>query len=185
MNGIEAVLGHDRDVLISASTAAGKTEAVFLPLLTRAVGTGNSGSFHPLRQPAQGADQRPTQAALNCWTERLELPVAKWHGDAPPGPKARIMKSPAGVVLITPESIEALFLRRTRDAERLFAGLDAIVIDELHAFLQGPRGLHLASLLRRIDLLIGRRVRRIGPFGDLGGYDLRRDMDEPAGARHR
>ena len=36
VNGIEAVLEHDRHVLISASTAAGKTEAVFLPLLTRA-----------------------------------------------------------------------------------------------------------------------------------------------------
>ena len=161
VSGIEAVLGHDRDVLISASTAAGKTEAVFLPLLTRAAERETPGLsilyVSPLKALINDQHRR-----LELLTERLELPVAKWHGDAPAGPKARIMKSPGGVVLITPESVEALFLRRTRDAERLFAGLDAIVIDELHAFLQGPRGLHLASLLRRIDLLIGRRVRRIG-----------------------
>ena len=167
VNGIEAVLEHDRDVLISASTAAGKTEAVFLPLLTRAAEREAPGLsvlyVSPLKALINDQHRR-----LELLSERLELPAAKWHGDAPAGPKARIMKSPAGVVLITPESIEALFLRRTRDAERLFAGLDAIIIDELHAFLQGPRGLHLASLLRRIDLLIGRRVRRIGLSATLG-----------------
>lgn len=160
-------MGHDRDVLVSASTAAGKTEAVFLPLLTRAAERDTAGLsvlyISPLKALINDQHRR-----LELLAERLELPVARWHGDAPAGPKARMMKSPSGVVLITPESVEALFLRRTRDAERLFAGLEAIVIDELHAFLQGPRGLHLASLLRRIDLLIGRRVRRIGLSATLG-----------------
>lgn len=166
VRAIGAVLGHDRDVVISASTAAGKTEAVFLPLLTRAADKGPGLSvlyISPLKALINDQARR-----LDLLCERLELPVVRWHGDAPQGPKRRMRTAPKGVVLITPESIEALFLRRTDEIARLFGGVDAVVIDELHAFLTGPRGLHLFSLLRRIDQAVGRRLRRIGLSATLG-----------------
>src|SRR3546814_6754390 len=71
--------------------------------------------------------------------ERMEVDVVRWHGDAPQSAKKRTLKNPRGVALITPESIEALFVRRPRDAYALFQSLEFIVIDELHAFMQGPR----------------------------------------------
>lgn len=167
---IQSVLDHERDVLVSAATAAGKTEAAFLPLLTRAVDRIEPGVsvlyISPLKALINDQHRR-----LDLLCERLDLGLVKWHGDAPQGPKRQVMRSPRGVVLITPESIEAMFLRRSRDAEALLGRLDAVVIDELHAFMQGPRGLHLASLLRRIDLMSARRPRRIGlsaTIGDLG-----------------
>lgn len=164
---ISAILTGDEDVLICAATAAGKTEAAFLPLLTQAASREAPGLailyVSPLKALINDQARR-----LDGLCETLGLPLVRWHGDAPQGPKTRTFKHPRGVALITPESIEAMLVRRPADARRLFGALDAIVIDELHAFLRGPRGLHLASLLRRIDALADRRPRRIGLSATIG-----------------
>lgn len=167
---IGAILDRTDDVIIAATTAAGKTEAAFLPLLTQTATRETPGLsilyVSPLKALINDQFRR-----LDLLCERLQIDVVRWHGDAQQSAKRRTLREPRGVALITPESIEALFLRRSRDAQSLFGSLDAIVIDELHAFLQGPRGLHLASLLRRIDLMAGRRARRVGlsaTLGDLG-----------------
>ncbi|WP_312082827.1 DEAD/DEAH box helicase [Brevundimonas sp.] len=164
---IDTVLGGETDVIISAATAAGKTEAAFLPLLSRVAEREDEGLsilyVSPLKALINDQHRR-----LDGLCERLGLPAVRWHGDAPAGPKQRLLKTPAGVVFITPESIEALFLRRSAEVPRLFGRIDAVVIDELHAFLQGPRGLHLACLLRRIELATGQRPRRIGLSATLG-----------------
>ncbi len=163
---IRAILGGDADVLIAAATAAGKTEAAFLPLLGRAAERQEGGVailyIAPLKALINDQARR-----LGGLCDDLDLPLVRWHGDAPTGPKQHMRRSPRGVVLITPESIEAMLIRRPADARRMFATLDAIVIDELHAFLRGPRGLHLAALLRRIDALC-MRSRRIGLSATIG-----------------
>lgn len=163
---IQAILDSDGDVLIAAATAAGKTEAAFLPLLGRAADREADGIailyIAPLKALINDQARR-----LGNLCDDLGLPLVRWHGDAPQGPKERVRRNPRGVILITPESIEAMLIRRPADARRMFATLDAIVIDELHAFLRGPRGLHLAALLRRIDAL-GTRSRRIGLSATIG-----------------
>ena len=164
---IRTILGSGSDVVIMAATASGKTEAAFLPLLTQAVASGPGGLrilyVSPLKALINDQYRR-----LELLCERLEMPLTRWHGDAPGGAKTRLLGRPAGVALITPESIEALLLRRPAEAAHLFRGLESIVIDELHAFLKGPRGLHLASLLRRVDKLCDARPRRVGLSATLG-----------------
>lgn len=168
------ILGSGSDVVIMAATASGKTEAAFLPLLTQAAASGPGGLrllyVSPLKALINDQYRR-----LELLCERLEMPLTRWHGDAPAGAKRRLLSRPAGVALITPESIEALLLRRPAEAAHLFRGLDSIVIDELHAFLKGPRGLHLASLLRRVEKLCNTRPRRVGLSATLG--------DETSGKR--
>lgn len=175
---VTEILDHDDDVLIAAATAAGKTEAVFLPLLTRVADREEPGLsilyVSPLKALINDQFRR-----LDLLTERIGIPVVRWHGDAPQSAKRRTVASPEGIALITPESIEALFIRRPLDAYRLLASLDAIVIDELHAFLQGPRGLHLASLLQRIDHCAGTRCRRIGLSATLGDFSAARAWLHP------
>lgn len=167
---IRTVLDTRDDVIVMAGTASGKTEAAFLPLLTQTAEASRPGLkllyISPLKALINDQFRR-----LELLCERLSLPLTKWHGDAPQGPKTRLLRAPAGVALITPESIEALLLRKPADAARLFSGVEAIVVDELHAFLQGPRGLHLASLLRRLDLIFVSRARRIGLSATLGDAD--------------
>jgi ATP-dependent helicase Lhr and Lhr-like helicase len=164
-------LSHShRDLLISATTAAGKTEAAFLPLLGKTAARREAGVsilyVAPLKALINDQFKR-----LGSLCEKLETQVVRWHGDAPQGPKNATLKKPSGIVLITPESIEAMLIRRPASAEALFGDLDAIIVDELHAFLQGPRGLHLSSLLHRIELLNDRRPQRIGLSATMGDLE--------------
>lgn len=167
VQGVAAVLGGEDDVLIAAATAAGKTEAAFLPVLTRIAGRSEPGLsvlyISPLKALINDQFRR-----LGQLCESMELPIVRWHGDAPRGPKTKMLAKPAGIALITPESIEALLIRRPAEAQRLFGSLDFIIIDELHAFMTGPRGLHLASLLKRIDAFGPRPARRIGLSATIG-----------------
>ncbi|TPG53640.1 DEAD/DEAH box helicase [Roseomonas nepalensis] len=155
------------DVLVSASTAAGKTEAAFLPVLSEVADEPVHGLAVLYVAPLKALiNDQFGRLELLC--ERLELPVVRWHGDAPSSAKTKLLAKPHGVVLITPESIEALFCRRPAAARTLFGNLRFIIIDELHAFLAGPRGIHLASLLRRIDTAAASPARRIGLSATLG-----------------
>jgi ATP-dependent helicase Lhr and Lhr-like helicase len=162
-----SVLDGDRDILIAATTAAGKTEAAFLPILTHVAERKEPGFsvlyISPLKALINDQFKR-----LDELCENMGVPVVKWHGDAPQSKKKKALSKPEGVALITPESIEAMFTRRPGDAKRLLSGAAFIVIDELHSFLQGPRGLHVASLLRRIDAMSERPARRIGLSATIG-----------------
>jgi ATP-dependent helicase Lhr and Lhr-like helicase len=176
---IGAVLGSDGDVLIAASTAAGKTEAAFLPVLT-AIADRTAPGFSVLYVSPLKALINDQFRRLGELCESMEIPVVKWHGDASQADKKRARAKPAGVALITPESIEAMFVRRPGDVGRLLAGADFIVVDELHSFLQGPRGLHVASLLRRIDALSKRPARRIGLSATIGDLEQARAWLRPS-----
>lgn len=168
---ISAVLGGDGDVLIAAATAAGKTEAAFLPVLT-AVADRKERGFSVLYVSPLKALINDQFRRLDQLCERLEIETVRWHGDAPQSAKDRARKTPRGAILITPESIEAMLIRRPGDALKMLGTLDFVVIDELHAFMKGPRGLHLASLLRRLDALTGKRARRVGLSATIGDLKM-------------
>lgn len=175
-----------RDAVISATTAGGKTEAAFLPLLSRVAASHNvydadtrTGGFDILYIA-------PIKALINDQKGRLEgmgrdagIEVVPWHGDAPAGAKARAMKRPTGCLLITPESLESMLMRKSRDIPRLFGKLTAIVIDELHAFIDDPRGRQLQSVLHRIDTITGRKPARLGLSATLADMKLAADFLRP------
>jgi len=150
---IPAVLAGG-DVVISARTAAGKTEAAFLPLLSRITASGRiADGFAVLYVSPLKALINDQHRRLESLCEACDIALHKWHGDVNEEAKARARKRPSGVVLITPESLEALLVRRGGAARGLFGRLDAVVIDELHAFIGTERGMQLLSILTRIDLL--------------------------------
>jgi ATP-dependent Lhr-like helicase len=165
----KAILTSSNDVIISAATAAGKTEAAFLPLLTQAASRQKGVSVLCIS---------PRKALINDQDRRLErpakqvgVPLRKWHGEASKTGKTALFNNPLGVVLMTPESLEGRLICQPTKMKRVFGNLDAILIDEFHDFLEGPRGLQLASLLARLDDLCGQRARRIALSATLG--DLR------------
>lgn len=179
-----AILDGGDDVIIAASTAGGKTEAAFLPLISdvldapQAKGPGFDLLYiGPLK--ALITDQA---ARLEDICRDAELPVVPWHGDVSQSVKTRALRSPGGVLMITPESLEALFVRRGLELPRLFRGVRAVVIDELHSVLDTERGVQLRSLLTRMELSIGRPVRRIGLSATLGDMQLAKAYLRPDGA---
>lgn len=166
----------DADLIIAASTASGKTEAAFLPIVSRLArsepipGQG----FHALYVSPLRALINDQFRRIESLCDELEIPVVKWHGDVAAATKARARRSAAGIVLITPESLEALLVRSGVECRRLFGRLQHIVIDELHAFFDVPRGKQLQSLLHRVELAANRRIPRVGLSATLG------DMGEAA-----
>ncbi|RKH06413.1 DEAD/DEAH box helicase [Corallococcus sp. CA047B] len=175
---ISPIQGGTRDVILSASTASGKTEAAFLPICSRlAEGAGGS-----VRAIYIG----PLKALINDQFERLEglceglgIPVHRWHGDVSQGHKTRLLKFPSGILLITPESLEALFIRQGPALKGLLSALEHVVVDELHAFIGTERGCQLQSLLHRLELLLRRKVPRVGLSATLGDMSMAADFLRP------
>jgi Lhr-like helicase len=169
----ELIIAGERDVIIASATASGKTEAALLPICSVLA-----------RQRELGADAgvaalyvSPLKALINDQYDRvadlaepLDLQVQRWHGDAPASGKARVLRAPAGLLLITPESLEALFVRHADRVPRVFGGLRYVLVDELHSFLGTERGAQLQSLLHRVEAATRRRVPRVALSATLGDY---------------
>ena len=75
--------------------------------------------------------------------------AAIWHGDIGDAERERVIAEPPDVLPTTPESIEAMLMSRRVESERLFGGVQAIVVDEIHAFAGDDRGLAPAGDLWR------------------------------------
>lgn len=173
VRSIQAIYDSNDDVIVAASTAGGKTESAFLPLISQVLDDPIKGSGFDLLYIG------PLKALITDQAMRLEgicreaeLPVTPWHGDVSQSIKARALKRPKGILLITPESLEALFIRRGLEIQRLFGRTRAIVIDELHTVLDSERGVQLRSLLTRLELAIERPIRRVGLSATLGDMEL-------------
>jgi ATP-dependent Lhr-like helicase len=147
-----------------------KTEAAFLPLISEVLeeDVGGSGGFDLLYIAPLKALITDQANRLEAICQEAELPVVPWHGDVAASIKTRATKRPRGILLITPESLEALFIRRGLDVPRLFRSVRAVILDEVHTMLDSERGVQLRSLLTRLELAIGRPVRRIGLSATLG-----------------
>ena len=164
---IDAILAGTGDVLIMAATAGGKSEAAFLPICSTLVGAA-TGSVRALAIS-------PVKALINDQFERLErlcesldIAVHRWHGDVAAVQKTDLVADPRGLLLITPESLEALCVLHGPQLPRLFAALAYVVIDEVHAFLGSARGRQVQSLLHRLETRLERPVPRIALSATLG-----------------
>lgn len=152
-NAIPAILAGDRDVLISAGTAAGKTEAFFLPACSATADiTGGFGIVYISPLKALINDQYRRLESLG---EALDMPVTPWHGDVPQSRKQKARANPSGILLITPESLEYLLINSSGWLKQAFSPVAYVVIDEFHAFIGTERGMQLLSLLNRIDHVLG------------------------------
>ena len=167
----EAIFGTDDNVLLSASTASGKTEAAFFPILTE---------FWENPPATVGAIYiGPLKALINDQFLRLtdlcdeaHIPVWHWHGDVSASHKRRMMKHPSGILQITPESLEAMLLHRHSAIASLFGDLRYVVIDEVHSLLRGDRGGQTLCCIERLSRIAGVQPRRIGLSATIGEPEL-------------
>lgn len=167
---IDAILGCASSVLLSANTAAGKTEAALLPIFSRMVEdtTPSLCLFaSPLRALINDQDPR-----LRGMAETVGIDVFPWHGEISQSRKRRFEACRTGVLIITPESLEAMLLRHGYQAAFLFEHLKYVVIDEFHAFIGNERGRQLRSLIRRLEVVLGRDLARIALSATLGDMNL-------------
>ncbi len=163
----EALFGTEENVLLTASTASGKTEAAFFPILTlldenpsRTVGVLYIAPLKALINDQFGR--------LNELCEEEGIPVTRWHGDAAQSKKRKLLKKPSGILQITPESLESLMINKHMEIPSLFGDLRFIVIDEIHSLLRADRGLQTFCLIERLCRLAGCSPRRVGLSATIG-----------------
>jgi ATP-dependent Lhr-like helicase len=167
----QVIFETDAHLLIAAGTAAGKTEAAFLPVLTL---------LHEQPSTSVGILYiSPIKALINDQFDRLnailkdaEIPVWYWHGDVSAKHKKQLLKEAQGILQITPESLESLLINQYGQLNRLFGDLRFIIIDEIHAFMGSERGYQILCQLSRLAKATNNQPRRIGLSATLGDCRL-------------
>ncbi len=166
-------IADQKNTLVIAPTGSGKTLAAFLWALDSLAGATEKPKgtrvlyVSPLKALAVDVERnlRTPLAGLTRIAERHGLPppeisVGVRSGDTPPVQRRQLIAHPPDVLITTPES---LFLMLTSAARETLAGVQTVIVDEIHAIAGGKRGAHLAVSLERLDeLREGRPAQRIG-----------------------
>ncbi|MBR0398911.1 MAG: DEAD/DEAH box helicase [Eubacterium sp.] len=162
-----AIFGTDENVLLTASTASGKTEAAFFPILTL-LDENPSATVGVLYIAPLKALINDQFGRLNELCEEAGIAVNRWHGDVAQSRKRKLLRKPSGILQITPESLESLLINKHMEIPSLFGDLRFIVIDEIHSLLRADRGLQTFCLIERLCRLAGCNPRRIGLSATIG-----------------
>ncbi len=163
----DAIFNTEENVLLTASTASGKTEAALFPILTL-LEENPSASVGVLYIAPLKALINDQFGRLGELCEEAGIPVTRWHGDASQTQKRKLLRKPAGILQITPESLESLLINKHMEIPSLFGDLRFIVIDEIHSLLRGDRGWQTFCLIERLCALAGCNPRRIGLSATIG-----------------
>jgi ATP-dependent Lhr-like helicase len=171
---IQKILSTNENYILASRTASGKTEAAFLPILSKV-------NFN--EQGVQVLYISPLIALINDQFYRIEelckyldVEVTKWHGEASKSQKDKLIKNPRGIVLITPESLEAMFVNAPFNVKGLFSNLKFVVIDEIHSFIGTDRGVQLKSILSRLQEVNTNKFNIVGLSATIGDYNEAKRM---------
>ncbi len=170
----EVILDEDCNLLLTTSTASGKTEAAFFPILADL-----------WEHPASTVGAlyiAPLKSLINDQFYRMEellaqsgIKVTHWHGDVSASHKKKLLDHPSGILQMTPESLESMLINRSNDLVRLFGDLRYIVIDEIHTLTGSDRGNQILCQMARLGHIIGHHPRRIGLSATVGEPSLSAD----------
>ncbi|MFD8416323.1 ATP-dependent helicase [Streptomyces sp. NPDC059650] len=173
--GAWRAIGEGSDVLVVAPTGSGKTLAAFLAALDRLAAEPVPAEpkkrcrvlyVSPLKALAVDVERnlRSPLTGIRQESVRLGLPepdvrVGIRSGDTPAAERRGLANRPPDILITTPES---LFLMLTSSTREALAGVETVILDEVHAVAGTKRGAHLALSLERLDELLPRPARRIG-----------------------
>jgi ATP-dependent Lhr-like helicase len=168
-------IARGEHVLVSAPTGSGKTLAAFLWALDRLSGDGGAaaerasargvGAAADAKSPGASGTRvvyvSPLKALAYDIERNLRAPlrgigaeevrVGIRTGDTPQRERAAMLRNPPDILVTTPES---LYLLLTSQARRTLMGVEAVIVDEIHAVAQSKRGSHLALTLERLQALV-------------------------------
>ena len=153
------------DVLVIAPTAGGKSEASLIPVMDDILKNGRKGIsclyLSPLKALINDQEDR-----FRAFCVPTGLSVMKWHGDVPKGDRGWKDDEAPHFLMITPESLEVLLQEKNLSKE--LCNLRYVIVDELHAFVESERGVHMKILLDRLDCITGSPLQRIGLSATVG-----------------
>ncbi len=172
LDAASVIFESEDNLLLSSSTASGKTEAVFFPILSELC------ALPLVSDGVKVLYIAPLKSLINDQFYRMEdlldesgIPVFHWHGDVGSSQKTKLLKNPEGILQITPESLESMLVNRANDIPRLFSRLRYVIIDEVHTMIGSDRGNQVICLLSRLSRLAGCHPRRIGLSATIGDLE--------------
>jgi ATP-dependent helicase Lhr and Lhr-like helicase len=150
-------IARGEHVLLSAPTGSGKTLAAFLWALDRLSVANRAGGastrvvyISPLKALAYDIE-RNLRTPLRGIGIADTVSLAIRTGDTPQRERAAMVRNPPDILITTPES---LYLILTSQARAMLTGVEAVIVDEIHAVAATKRGSHLALTLERLDALV-------------------------------
>ena len=174
-------IARGEHVLVSAPTGSGKTLAAFLWALDRLSGGAASDSasaggtrvvyVSPLKALAYDIERNLRAPLRGIGAE--DVRVAIRTGDTPQRERVAMVRNPPDILVTTPES---LYLILTSQARSMLRGVEAVIVDEIHAVAHSKRGSHLALTLERLEAHVGAPIQRIGlsatqnPLEEIGRF---------------
>ena len=164
------------NTLIAAPTGSGKTLAAFLVCIDDLVRRSRAGT---LEDKIYVVYVSPLKALGNDIHRNLEVPLAEFSarlasagepplpvramvrtGDTPAAQRQAMLRRPPHILVTTPESLYLLLT--SEKSRRMLAGVETVIVDEIHALVRDKRGSHLAVSLERLEALCPRPPVRIG-----------------------
>src|SRR3954468_6503264 len=170
--GWPAIVDGDH-TLICAPTGSGKTLAAFLWGIDRLVTSPTPDKLRrtrvlyisPLRALAFDVEKnlRAPLKGIELAAERLGVPfneptIGVRTGDTLAKERQSLIRRPPDLLITTPES---LYLMLTSSAQETLVGVEAVIVDEIHALAPTKRGAHLMLSLERLEELTDRPPQRI------------------------
>ena len=150
------VIASGAHTLICAPTGSGKTLAAFLWGIDRLaseperLGQGVRLVYvSPLKALSYDIERNLRAPLAGIGTE---IKVGLRTGDTPQRERQAMRRKPPDILITTPES---LYLMLTSQAREILTGVEAVIVDEIHAVAQSKRGSHLALTLERLEHLVG------------------------------
>jgi ATP-dependent Lhr-like helicase len=160
--------------LICAPTGSGKTLTAFLASIDRLTTTPRPEErshrtrvlyISPLRALAFDIEKnlRAPMKGIELAAERLgegfvAPEVGMRTGDTPANDRQKLIRRPPDLLITTPES---LYLMLTSSARQTLAGVETVIVDEIHAMATTKRGAHLMMTLERLEEVTDRPPQRI------------------------
>lgn len=167
---IERILSTKKNYILASRTASGKTEAALLPVISLADFSSNGVKVLYISPLIALINDQNNRVKELC--QYLDITITKWHGEASSSAKQKLLRDPNGIVLITPESIQAMFDNHPDHVRRLFSHLQYVIIDEVHYFIGSDRGTQLQSLLARLKMINDNSFVSLGLSATIGDYTL-------------